>query len=98
MTVAEVAAAGAVALFVPLPYAIDDHQFYVTASGNTPKTATLWNYRGDTPAIRQHSNAAVDEAAIDVAEIIQICIDVKSKSVHRNVATSLNSNGANLSG
>lgn len=28
MTVAEVAAAGAVALFVPLPYAIDDHQFY----------------------------------------------------------------------
>ncbi len=28
MTVAEVAAAGAVALFVPFPYAIDDHQFY----------------------------------------------------------------------
>jgi len=28
MTVSEVAAAGAVALFVPLPYAIDDHQFY----------------------------------------------------------------------
>lgn len=28
MTVAEIAAAGAVALFVPLPYAIDDHQFY----------------------------------------------------------------------
>jgi len=28
MTVAEVAAAGAVALFVPLPYAIDDHQYY----------------------------------------------------------------------
>lgn len=28
MTVSEVAAAGAVALFVPLPYAIDDHQYY----------------------------------------------------------------------
>jgi UDP-N-acetylglucosamine--N-acetylmuramyl-(pentapeptide) pyrophosphoryl-undecaprenol N-acetylglucosamine transferase len=28
MTVSEVAAAGAVALFVPLPFAIDDHQFY----------------------------------------------------------------------
>ena len=28
MTVSEVAAAGAVAVFVPLPYAIDDHQFY----------------------------------------------------------------------
>jgi UDP-N-acetylglucosamine--N-acetylmuramyl-(pentapeptide) pyrophosphoryl-undecaprenol N-acetylglucosamine transferase len=28
MTVSEVAAAGAVALFVPLPHAIDDHQFY----------------------------------------------------------------------
>ncbi len=28
MTVSEVAAAGAVALFVPLPSAIDDHQFY----------------------------------------------------------------------
>jgi len=28
MTVAEVAAAGVVALFVPLPYAIDDHQYY----------------------------------------------------------------------
>jgi len=28
MTVSEVAAAGAVALFVPLPYAIDDHQYF----------------------------------------------------------------------
>lgn len=28
MTVAEIAAAGAVALFIPYPYAIDDHQFY----------------------------------------------------------------------
>ena len=28
MTVAEIAAAGTVALFVPFPYAIDDHQFY----------------------------------------------------------------------
>lgn len=28
MTVSEVAAAGAVAVFIPLPYAIDDHQFY----------------------------------------------------------------------
>ena len=28
MTVAEVAAAGAAALFVPLPHAIDDHQYY----------------------------------------------------------------------
>ncbi len=28
MTVAEVSAAGAVALFIPLPYAIDDHQYH----------------------------------------------------------------------
>ena len=40
MTVAEVAAAGAVALFVPLPYAIDDHQFY-NASSLADKQAAL---------------------------------------------------------
>ncbi len=40
MTVAEVAAAGAVALFVPLPYAIDDHQFY-NASTLADKQAAL---------------------------------------------------------
>jgi len=40
MTVAEVAAAGAVAVFVPLPYAIDDHQFY-NAQSLAEKQAAL---------------------------------------------------------
>lgn len=40
MTVAEVAAAGAVAVFVPLPNAIDDHQFY-NARAMSDKRAAL---------------------------------------------------------
>lgn len=45
---------------------VDNHQFYVTASGNSPKTATVWNYRGTGPAIRQMNRVAVDSLEMEV--------------------------------
>lgn len=46
--------------------AVDNHQFFVTASGNTPPTATLWNYRGSGPAVRQSSRMAINELSLEV--------------------------------
>lgn len=45
---------------------VDDHLFYVTTSGNTPTTATLWNYRGAGPSVRQHSYGTVDTMEFEV--------------------------------
>lgn len=47
--------------------AVHDHLFYVTASGNTPTTATLWNYRGDGVDVKRHSYSCVDQLTIDMA-------------------------------
>ena len=46
--------------------AVDNHQFYITASGNSPKTATGWLYRGDGPAVRRTSRLAVNTLDIEV--------------------------------
>lgn len=46
--------------------AVDNHQFFVTASGNSPLTATLWNYRGNTPAVRRSSRMAVNQLDLEV--------------------------------
>jgi len=45
---------------------VDNHQFYVTASGNSPKTATTWNYRGATPAVRQSNRMSIDTLELEV--------------------------------
>lgn len=45
---------------------VDNHQFYVTVSGNTPKTATLWNYRGSDPSVKQYTRSAVDSLELEV--------------------------------
>lgn len=46
--------------------AVHDHLFYVTASGNTPTTATLWNYRGDGVDVKRHSYACVDSLTLEI--------------------------------
>lgn len=46
--------------------AVDNHQFYVTASGNSPKTATTWDYRGSGPTVRQSSRMAIDSLELEV--------------------------------
>lgn len=45
---------------------VHDHQFYVTTSGNTPKSATVWNYRGDTLSVKQHSFACIDTFELEI--------------------------------
>lgn len=45
---------------------VDNHQFYVTASGNTPKTVTSWNYRGGGPSVKQANRMAVDTLELEV--------------------------------
>jgi hypothetical protein len=46
--------------------AIHDHQFFVTASGNTPKSATMWVYRGATPSVKQYAYSVVDSLELEV--------------------------------
>ncbi len=46
--------------------AVHDHAFFVTASGNTPKSATLWNYRGATPSVKQHAFACIDTLELEI--------------------------------
>jgi hypothetical protein len=46
--------------------AVDNHQFFVTASGNSPLTATLWNFRGTGPAVKQSSRMAVNTLELEV--------------------------------
>lgn len=43
-----------------------DHLFTPTVSGNSPKTATLWNYRNDGATVRQHAYSCVDQLEIEV--------------------------------
>lgn len=45
---------------------VDNHQFYVTASGNTAKTATLWQYRGSDPSVQRYTRMAVDTLELEV--------------------------------
>lgn len=45
---------------------VNDHQFYPTTSGNTPKSATMWNYRGDAPAVKQFSFGCLDTLELEV--------------------------------
>lgn len=44
---------------------VHDHNFYVTASGNAPKTATLWVGKGVD--VKKYSNMAVDTFELDVS-------------------------------
>lgn len=46
--------------------AVDNHQFFVTASGNSPLTATTWNYRGSGPTVKKASRMAVNTLALEV--------------------------------
>lgn len=46
--------------------AVDNHQFFVTASGNSPLTATLWNFRGTGPSVKQASRMAVNDLTLEV--------------------------------
>ena len=46
--------------------AVDNHQFFVTASGNNPKTATTWNYRGSGPTVKQATRMAVNTLDLEV--------------------------------
>jgi hypothetical protein len=43
----------------------NDHEFFTTVSGNTPKTATLINSRGDND-IEQYAYAAINELTMNV--------------------------------
>lgn len=45
---------------------VNDHQFYPTTSGNTPKSATMWNYRGDTPSVKQYAFSCADTLELEV--------------------------------
>lgn len=45
---------------------VNDHQFIITASGNTPKSATLWNYRGSGVSVRQHFYSCVDSLEMEI--------------------------------
>jgi len=45
---------------------IDNHQFFVTASGNNPKTATAWLYRGTGPTIQQTSKLTIDTLELEI--------------------------------
>lgn len=45
---------------------VDNHQFFVTASGNTAKTATLWNFRGSDPSVKRYTRVAVDTLELEV--------------------------------
>jgi len=53
---------------VPPSANVYDHLFYLTTSGNTPKSATLWNFRGDSPSlsVRRHAFACVDQLELEV--------------------------------
>ncbi len=48
------------------PPSVDDHLFYATVSGNAPKTATLWLYRGSGPSVKQFTYAVIDSMTISV--------------------------------
>ena len=49
------------------PPTVDDHLFYATVSGNAPKTATLWLYRGSGPGVKQFTYAAIDTLEIAIS-------------------------------
>lgn len=75
MTVAEVAAAGVLALFVPLPYAIDDHQYY-NAMSLVEKDAAI--------CIRQNEFVeggwveGVRDLAADRARLIEMSVNARA--------------------
>ena len=46
---------------------VNDHHFTVTASGNTPKTATLWSERGTTPSAKRHTYSAIDSLELEIS-------------------------------
>lgn len=48
------------------PPTVDDHLFYATVSGNAPKTATLWLYRGSGVDVKQFTYATVDSLEIAI--------------------------------
>jgi hypothetical protein len=45
---------------------VSDHHFIPTVSGNTPKTATLWNARGSNPSVKQHTYSAIDTLELEI--------------------------------
>lgn len=48
------------------PPTVDDHLFYCTVSGNAPKTATLWLYRGSGVSVNQFTYSTVDSLEVSV--------------------------------
>lgn len=94
MTVAEVAAAGVAALFVPLPHAIDDHQtanarylsdcgggWLVRQSGLSPQWLTQWlaqRNRAELAGIAQHAR---EHASLNAAQAIaDACVHLTEDS------------------
>jgi len=45
---------------------VNDHQFYPTTSGNTPKSATLWDMRGSGPSVKKHAFSCIDTLEFEV--------------------------------
>lgn len=43
-----------------------DHIFTPTVSGNNPKSATMWNYRGDDVSVKRTTFSCVDQLEIEV--------------------------------
>ena len=46
----------------------DNHTFYATVSGNTPKTATLIQTRGTNSGVEQYVHSAIDELNFEVSD------------------------------
>jgi len=46
--------------------AVDNHQFIITASGNSPLTATGWLYRGSGVSVKRTSRLAVNSLDVEI--------------------------------
>jgi hypothetical protein len=45
---------------------VDNHQFYITTSGNAAKTATIWEYQGSGPTVQRYVRTAANNLEIEV--------------------------------
>ena len=48
------------------PPTVNDHLFYATVSGNAPRTATLWLYRGSGVSVNRFTYAAIDSLEVSI--------------------------------